>query len=160
MKKDPFDFSTWITESVSSASLEVIKKAISVLEGKSSALGHSFYILLITQDKDVILPNFLKLQYPQSITIVLENQFNNLKVIEEGFFVDLSFSGKLENIFIPFKAIVNFFDKSLNLSIPVVYDDQRLLKNNKKLVKKEKISTKKLSKSKRSNSNIIEFKGG
>lgn len=165
MKKDPFDFNTWIRESVSLASLEVIKKAMAVLakEGSSSDhlsnFKHSFYVSLVTKDKDVVMPDFLKSQYPEAITIVLESQFENLIVSKEGFSVRLSFSGKPEDLYIPFKSIINFTDKELNLNIPLIYDEKRLLKEDYKAKKsdKEKKSNKKVSKNKPKISNVINF---
>ncbi|MDR0483706.1 MAG: ClpXP protease specificity-enhancing factor SspB [Alphaproteobacteria bacterium] len=158
MVKDPFDFTTWIAESVSLASLEVIKKAINTLAkiGKSatkSVYKHSFYISFVTQDKEVVLPEFLKESYPDTITIVLENQFENLKVAENGFFVSLSFNNKLHDLYVPFKAIINFSDRSLNLNIPIMYDSKRL---NEKAIKSKK--TKGKTKKSTDTSNVIEFK--
>lgn len=157
MIKDPFDFTTWIAESVSLASLEVIKKAIKTLEEFESSykshFNHSFYISFVTKDKDVALPDFLRVDYPNTITIVLENQFENLKVTETGFFVSLSFSNQLYDLFVPFKAIVHFSDKSLNLNIPMMYDGKRLLED-RKISKKEESKSKKIL----DKSNVIEFK--
>lgn len=162
MTKDPFDFTTWIAESVSIASLEVIKKAMKTLEslGSSSisaSFKHSFYISYVTKDFEVIMPDFLKSDYPDVITIVLENQFENLKVVENGFFVSLSFNNKLQDLFIPFKAIVNFSDRALNLNIPMIYDNKRLLDDKLEVTKKEKTLPKKSPKNSE-NSNIIEFR--
>ncbi|MCL2567509.1 MAG: ClpXP protease specificity-enhancing factor SspB [Alphaproteobacteria bacterium] len=161
MKKDPFDFTTWIAESVSLASIEVVKKAITLLSELSavkvfSNYKHSFYISFITRDKEAVLPEFLLEQYPDAITIVLENQFENLKVSSKGFFVSLSFSNKLYDLFVPFKAIVNFSDKSLNLNIPIMYDSSRLSAKAKK--EKANKAKNKLKAKGFDDSNIIEFK--
>jgi hypothetical protein len=151
MTKDPFDFTTWISESVSLASLEVIKKAVLTLEklgnsaiSNSTLAKHIFYISFVTKDKASVLPDFL------------ENQFENLRSTQEGFFVSLSFNNKLYDLFVPFKAIVNFSDKSLNLNMPVIYDTKRLKEEHKKSSKKDVPFDKKPSKN--SDSNVIQFK--
>jgi hypothetical protein len=163
MTKDPFDFTTWISESVSLASLEVIKKAVLTLEklgnsaiSNSTLAKHIFYISFVTKDKASVLPDFLLSDYPDVITIVLENQFENLRSTQEGFFVSLSFNNKLYDLFVPFKAIVNFSDKSLNLNMPVIYDTKRLKEEHKKSSKKDVPFDKKPSKN--SDSNVIQFK--
>ncbi|MDR2008548.1 MAG: ClpXP protease specificity-enhancing factor SspB [Alphaproteobacteria bacterium] len=161
MKKDPFDFTTWIAESVSLASIEVVRKAITKL-AETHTFGvhkHSFYISFITQDKEAILPDFLLEQYPEAITIVLENQFENLKVVAKGFFVSLSFSNKLYDLFVPFKAIVNFSDKSLNLNIPIMYDGSRLSAKAKKNIQAAATAKSKARAKKQTgnSNNIIEF---
>lgn len=70
-------------------------------------------------------------QYPQDMTIVLQNQFWDLKVSETGFEVGLSFDDKPETLVIPFSAIKGFFDPSvqfgleLKSSAPLPTDDEK-----------------------------------
>ena len=47
------------------------------------------------------------------MTIVLQNQFWDLKVTESGFEVGLSFDGHPETLGIPFSALKGFFDPSV-----------------------------------------------
>jgi hypothetical protein len=56
-------------------------------------------------------------QYDKEMTIVLQNQFANLRVSETGFEVDLSFDGRLETLGIPFSAIKGFFDPSVQFGL-------------------------------------------
>ena len=56
-------------------------------------------------------------QYPQEMTIVLQHQFWDLNVTEDGFEVGLSFGGTPERLCIPFAAIKGFFDPSVEFGL-------------------------------------------
>jgi hypothetical protein len=58
------------------------------------------------------VPDYLFNEYPDELTIVLENQFWNLKIYETYFSVSLNFNSKIENIQAPFDAILEFSDPS------------------------------------------------
>jgi hypothetical protein len=51
------------------------------------------------------------------MTIVLQNQFNNLRVSEVGFEVELSFDGRPETLIVPFSALKGFFDPSVQFGL-------------------------------------------
>ena len=51
------------------------------------------------------------------MTIVLQNQFWDLKVADIGFEVGLSFDDRPELLFIPFAAILGFFDPSVEFGL-------------------------------------------
>ena len=78
---------------------------------------HHFYISFSTKDPNVILPPFVKAQYPEEMTIVLQHQFKDLKVGDLAFSVVLNFNAKPENLVIPFKAITSFADPSVNFAL-------------------------------------------
>ena len=72
--------------------------------------------------------NITNEQYPKEMTIVLQYQFQNLSVEEEGFSVVLSFNGTKETIYIPYKAITTFADPSVQFGLQFremdyTYDD-------------------------------------
>ncbi len=54
---------------------------------------HHFFITFDTTAEDVRLSERLRAQYPEEMTIVLQHQFWDLKVSDEGFEVGLSFGG-------------------------------------------------------------------
>lgn len=72
------------------------------------------------------VPEFVKEKYPKEITIVLQNQFDNLKVDDKGFSVQLSFGGKLAYIAVPFEAVLNISDpeNGFQLPFPVVEENE------------------------------------
>ncbi len=71
-----------------------------------------FYISFQTKADGVIVPNILKERYPEEVTIVLQHQFDDLKVEQDSFSVILSFGGKAERLTVPFKALLGFADPS------------------------------------------------
>lgn len=89
----------------------VVRQALRVLaeEGRSPR-NHSLYITFRTQDPGVELAPGLVDAYPDVMTIVLQHQFWDLEVDEEGFSVGLSFSSTPHVVRIPFAAVVSFAD--------------------------------------------------
>ena len=78
---------------------------------------HHFYIEFLTTHKGVVLPNYLKAQYPETMAIVLEHQFYDLAVTRKDFTVTLCFNGLYENVTIPFKAITAFIDPGVKFGL-------------------------------------------
>ena len=54
----------------------------------------------------------LKSKYPDDMTIILQNEFEQLSVKDERFEVLLRFRGNRERLSVPFTAIKSFWDKS------------------------------------------------
>ncbi len=79
---------------------------------------HHFYIQFLTKYEGVDLPAHLRATYPDEMTIVLQEWFDNLTVIgDDRFAVTLSFHGKAENLVVPFAAITAFSDPSVNFNL-------------------------------------------
>ena len=78
---------------------------------------HHFFITFNTEAEGVRLSPRLREQYPQEMTIVLQHQFWDLKVAEEGFEVGLSFGGVAERLAVPFEAITHFADPSVQFQL-------------------------------------------
>jgi hypothetical protein len=78
---------------------------------------HHFYISFDTQADDVKLSQRLRAQYPQEMTIILQHQFWDLAVDDDGFEVGLSFGGVPERLGVPFDAIKSFFDPSVQFGL-------------------------------------------
>jgi hypothetical protein len=78
---------------------------------------HHFYISFNTMAPGVRLSKRLRSQYPEEMTIVLQHQFRDLSVGEQGFEVGLSFSGVSEHLVVPFDAIKRFFDPSVQFGL-------------------------------------------
>ena len=51
------------------------------------------------------------------MTLVIQNQYSDLRVTEIGFEVGLSFDGIAETLVIPFAAIKGFFDPSVQFGL-------------------------------------------
>jgi hypothetical protein len=78
---------------------------------------HHFYIAFKTRFPGVILPQHLLEKYPDEMTIVLQNRFSDMDVREKDFSISLSFNQRLENLTIPFAAIIGFVDPSVQFGL-------------------------------------------
>ena len=95
----------------------VVSKALQHAAKHGLPNGHHFYITFKTGRRDVDIPAFLKENYPEEMTIVLEHQFWDLKIHEREFEVALSFNDKRERLLIPFNAITAFSDPSVKFGL-------------------------------------------
>ena len=63
------------------------------------------------------MPDHLKEQYPEEMTIVLKTQFRDLTVEGDEFSVGLFFSGVLYYLTVPFAALLSFSDPSVGFQV-------------------------------------------
>ena len=89
---------------------QVVVEALKIAETQGLPGENHFYITFKTDHPQTSIPNNLKIQYPESMTIVLQHQYNNLLVMDDAFSVELSFGGQPETLYIPFEAITYFAD--------------------------------------------------
>ena len=59
----------------------------------------------------------LRKRFPSEMTIVIQHQFSSFVVADNYFKISLSFSGVLENLTIPYKAISSFADPEVNFGL-------------------------------------------
>ncbi len=78
---------------------------------------HHFSISFRTDAEGVKLSPRLREQFPEEMTVILQYQFWDLKVTDQGFEVGLSFGGVPEKIGVPFAAIKSFFDPSVQFGL-------------------------------------------
>jgi uncharacterized protein len=78
---------------------------------------HHFYIGFRSDFPGVEVPRFLREQYPEEITIILQNQFWGLEVGPEDFSVLLSFGGARQRLRVPFAALTAFADPSADFGL-------------------------------------------
>lgn len=95
----------------------VVRKVLTEIAKTGLPGEHHFFISFVTQAPGVRMSQRLLAQYEKEMTIVLQNQFWDLKVTETGFEVGLSFDGQNELLFIPFAAIKGFFDPSVQFGL-------------------------------------------
>jgi hypothetical protein len=74
---------------------------------------HHFYVTFDTRADGVRLSARLKASYPEEMTIVLQHQYRDLAVGDDGFDVGLQFNGIPERLHVPFRAIKAFMDPSV-----------------------------------------------
>jgi uncharacterized protein len=95
----------------------VVRKVLSEVVKTGLPGEHHFFISFVTHAPGVRISQRLLEQYDKEMTIVLQNQFWDLKVSETGFEVGLSFDGQRETLGIPFSAIKGFFDPSVQFGL-------------------------------------------
>lgn len=78
---------------------------------------HHFYIEFLTGAPGVQIGPNLKAQYPERMTIVLQHQFEALDVHQDRFEVTLHFKGVPDRLIIPFAALTQFADPSVNFAL-------------------------------------------
>lgn len=88
----------------------VVYYALKIVEEQGLPGENHFYITFRTDFPGTVVSKNLKVQYPETMTIVLQNQFDNLIVRHNSFSVDLSFGGIPQTITIPYDAITYFAD--------------------------------------------------
>lgn len=97
------------SEFIEKAMKDAIKCALKRAE-KAKIGNFCFFLTIDTKVKGVKIPNYVKKQYPNEMVLVLQYQFDKLKVGNSSFSVELMFDDKVENIRVPFDAISVFSD--------------------------------------------------
>ncbi|RUT35141.1 hypothetical protein EMQ25_04115 [Arsenicitalea aurantiaca] len=95
----------------------VVRKVLSEVVKTGLPGEHHFFISFVTRAPGVRMSQRLLEQYDKEMTIVLQNQYWDLKVTETAFEVGLSFDGNPELLTIPFSAIKGFFDPSVQFGL-------------------------------------------
>jgi uncharacterized protein len=95
----------------------VVKKSIQEVIDHGLPGDHHFYITFLTDYPGVKIPDYLRERYPGEMTIVLQYQFQELKVDDENMQVQLSFNNVQEKLKIPLAAISIFADPSVNFAL-------------------------------------------
>lgn len=78
---------------------------------------HHFYIEFRTGAQGVSIPDHLREEYPDRMTIVLQHQFDSLTVTDQGFSVTLWFKNREAHLQIPFRAVTSFADPSVQFGL-------------------------------------------
>lgn len=95
----------------------VVREAIARVAGFGLPGGHSLYITFRSDFPGVDMPDWLKAQYPDAMTIVLEHQYWDLAADEETFGVTLSFKGRRQRITVPYAALTAFHDPGVQFGL-------------------------------------------
>jgi len=95
----------------------VVRKALAEAAQRGLPGEHHFYITFHTDRAGVGIADWLRQQYPQEMTIILQHQFWDLTVEEERFAVTLSFGGRHERLTIPLESVTRFADPSVKFGL-------------------------------------------
>jgi len=129
--------------------INVLKDVLKVIEKDNLKEGHHLYITFNTENKKVILPKWLKKKHPEEMTIVLQYEYSNLKILEEKFEILLSFNDVKVNLSIPFISIISFADPFANFGLKIINENNLTTLRKGKERKNNKINKKK--------DNVIDF---
>jgi hypothetical protein len=78
---------------------------------------HHLYVAFRTQAPGVVVPRFLRDQYPEEVTIVLQRQYWDLDVSAEAFSVTLNFNASRQRVKVPFSAMTAFVDPTAEFAL-------------------------------------------
>ncbi|MEL6540540.1 MAG: ClpXP protease specificity-enhancing factor SspB [Pseudomonadota bacterium] len=106
-------------EIVQEALRAVVGRVLGAIEQGGGELpgNHHFYITFKTGAPGVNIPDHLKERFPDEMTIVLQNKFWDLEVIDDMFCVGLSFNQIPAKLEIPFAAITAFVDPAVDFGL-------------------------------------------
>ena len=107
------DYNKFITD----AYMSVVKNALMVAATDPDPNNIHFYITLETTISGVMIPDWIRADYPNVITIVLNQQYENMVVGHDYFSVTLYFKGKPAPLVFPFKSIIEFTDVIHNFRV-------------------------------------------
>ncbi|MGV6811069.1 MAG: SspB family protein [Brevirhabdus sp.] len=85
---------------------------------------HHFYITYDTTHPGIQMPDWMKERYPSEITIVIQHQFEDLSVDENGFHITLSFGDQPVPLYVHFDALLNFVDPSVEFGLVFRHHDE------------------------------------
>jgi len=92
----------------------VVRAALKEAAATGLPGAHHFYITFKTAAPGVTGPKELLEQYPDEILIVLQHQFWDLAPGETFFSVTLKFGGQPKTLSVPYAAITQFWDPSID----------------------------------------------
>jgi hypothetical protein len=108
-------YEKWIEEALR----HVVAQAIEHVAVEGLPGGHHFYITFRTGHPGVELPQRVRAQYPDEMTIVLQHQFWDLAFNREtqAIQVGLSFGGVPSKLVIPLDSVVEFADPHIRYGL-------------------------------------------
>jgi hypothetical protein len=104
----------------------VLRQALEITQAQGLPGAHHFYITFDTTHPGVDIAGSLRALHPNEMTIVLQHQFWDLKVLDEHFEITLSFSGVSQRLVVPFAAVTAFADPhaKFGLQFHVEFEEQ------------------------------------
>ena len=111
------DYQKLLQESLREALRGAVRKVLAQVAEEGLPGEHFFYIGFRTDRPGVQIPRFLRDQYPEEMTIVVQNQFWDLEVEGESFSVTLAFGGTRQRLTIPFHSLTAFADPSAEFGL-------------------------------------------
>ena len=142
---------------IEDAMLKMVRDILKKISKDGLPKNHHFLITFFSCSKGVIIPGWMKKKYPDKMTIIIRNWFENLKVTDKKFEISLNFNNNVERLTIPFNSLELFADPSVDFAIS--FNQFNSMPSNETEVDKktDQITTKKEALSKKSE-NVIDLK--
>lgn len=104
---------------IETALRQVVAQAIEHVAVQGLPSPHHFYLTFRTDHPGTAIPQRLREQYPEEMTIVLQHQFWDLKLDRQAntISVGLSFGGVPSTLVIPMDAIIGFADPHIRYGL-------------------------------------------
>ena len=144
---------------IETAMLNMVRDILKKISQSGLPKNHHFLITFFSNSKGVIIPDWMKEKYPEKMTIIIRNWFENLNVTEKKFQISLNFNNTVEHLTIPFNSLELFADPSVDFAIS--FNQINILSNNKTKIKAERgdeNANKKKEKLNKKNENVIDLK--
>jgi hypothetical protein len=113
MSDDPLDYPDLVREAL----LEVPRRALLLAAREGLPDEHHFYLSFQTTHPGVSISPSLRARHPEEMTVVLQHQYWDLAVGEDGFSVTLRFGGAPERLHVPFAALTAFADPAAEFGL-------------------------------------------
>ena len=97
--------------------LNVFKDILINIRDNGLSNNNHLYITFFTNHKYVKIPNWLKQQYPEQMTIVIQYEYYDLKINKNNFSISLSFNDIKTNLIIDYNSIISIADPSANFGL-------------------------------------------
>jgi hypothetical protein len=107
----------------------VVREALKRAEKQGLIGAHHFRLTFRTHYPGVEIPDFLREQYPEEMTIIIQHQFWGLKVKENHFEVTLTFRKVPATLAIPFHALTAFVDPGVQFGLQFQPDESEVPKS-------------------------------
>jgi hypothetical protein len=103
-----------------------VKNILLKIQNNGLQGDHHFVISFLTNNKEVKISKELKQKFPKEMVIVLQHQFKDLKVNDDGFSVSLSFNGIYEKLTVNFSSITSFSDPSMSFGVKFNFTNEEI----------------------------------
>ena len=109
----------------------VLKDILKNINDNGLSNSNHLYITFLTQHKNVEIPNWLRKKYNEEMTIVIQYEYNDLKIEKDFFQISLSFNDIKTDLKIGYDSIISFADPSANFGL--ILQSNKTKNNNKKI---------------------------
>ena len=144
---------------IENAMLNMVRDILKKISQSGLPKNHHFLITFFSNSKGVIIPDWMKEKYPDKMTIIIRNWFENLDVTEKKFEISLNFNNTVEHLTIPFSSLELFADPSVEFAISFNQANRMSESEHQKIEEKSNKNTnKKKDKLNKKSENVIDLK--